>query len=144
MGQGPLMLGDVLIETLKGPLHFGCGGGLLSESLARLGASVVGVDPTPRAIEAAKAHAAEVHRSLANRLVTEPPLTRKLSDAELHGYVLRPLRTEFLCHTQPCERGVKLTSDSCSKKSGYQTQLGIALMAERGRKENPVIRAIEL
>jgi hypothetical protein len=94
--------------------------------------------------KAAKTHAADVHRSLANRLVTEPPLTRKLSLAELHGYVLRPLRTEFLCHTQPCERGVKLTTDSCATKGGYQKQLGMALMADRGRKENPVIKAIKL
>jgi hypothetical protein len=32
--HGPLMLSDVLIETLKGPLHFGCGGGLLLLVLA--------------------------------------------------------------------------------------------------------------
>jgi len=36
----------------------GCGGGLLSESLARLGATVVGVDPTAAAIACARAHAA--------------------------------------------------------------------------------------
>eukprot|EP00622_Pseudochattonella_farcimen_P002771 FR737783.1.p1 GENE.FR737783.1~~FR737783.1.p1 ORF type:complete len:205 (+),score=16.67 FR737783.1:2-616(+) len=36
----------------------GCGGGLLSESLARLGATVVGIDPTSLAVDAAIAHAA--------------------------------------------------------------------------------------
>jgi 2-polyprenyl-6-hydroxyphenyl methylase / 3-demethylubiquinone-9 3-methyltransferase len=38
-------------------LDIGCGGGLLSEPLARLGASVVGADPSRDSIEAAKLHA---------------------------------------------------------------------------------------
>ncbi|GAX10820.1 polyprenyldihydroxybenzoate methyltransferase / 3-demethylubiquinol 3-O-methyltransferase [Fistulifera solaris] len=39
-------------------LDIGCGGGLLSESLARLGATVTGLDPSARLVEAAKQHAA--------------------------------------------------------------------------------------
>ena len=39
-------------------LDVGCGGGLLSESLARLGAQVVALDPTLAAVEAARKHAA--------------------------------------------------------------------------------------
>jgi 2-polyprenyl-6-hydroxyphenyl methylase / 3-demethylubiquinone-9 3-methyltransferase len=39
-------------------LDIGCGGGLLCEPLARLGASVVGADPSPGNIEAARLHAA--------------------------------------------------------------------------------------
>ncbi|XP_077487603.1 ubiquinone biosynthesis O-methyltransferase, mitochondrial-like [Amblyomma americanum] len=38
-------------------LDVGCGGGLLSEPLARLGATVTGIDPTPGSIEVARAHA---------------------------------------------------------------------------------------
>jgi 2-polyprenyl-6-hydroxyphenyl methylase/3-demethylubiquinone-9 3-methyltransferase len=38
-------------------LDIGCGGGILSEPLARLGAEVVGADPSPHNIEAAKLHA---------------------------------------------------------------------------------------
>jgi 2-polyprenyl-6-hydroxyphenyl methylase/3-demethylubiquinone-9 3-methyltransferase len=38
-------------------LDIGCGGGLVSEPLARLGATVTGIDPAPENIEAAKAHA---------------------------------------------------------------------------------------
>jgi len=38
-------------------LDIGCGGGLVSEPLARIGAWVTGIDPAPENIEAAKAHA---------------------------------------------------------------------------------------
>lgn len=40
-------------------LDIGCGGGLLSEPLARLGATVVGADPSGTNIEAARLHAQE-------------------------------------------------------------------------------------
>ena len=39
-------------------LDIGCGAGLLSEPLARLGAQVIGIDPSESNIAAAKAHAA--------------------------------------------------------------------------------------
>jgi 2-polyprenyl-6-hydroxyphenyl methylase / 3-demethylubiquinone-9 3-methyltransferase len=38
-------------------LDVGCGGGLIAEPLARLGASVTGVDPAPQNIAVARAHA---------------------------------------------------------------------------------------
>jgi 2-polyprenyl-6-hydroxyphenyl methylase / 3-demethylubiquinone-9 3-methyltransferase len=46
-------------ESLKGltVLDIGCGGGLVAEPLARLGAAVTGIDPAPENIAAAKAHA---------------------------------------------------------------------------------------
>ncbi len=48
-------------EPLKGLsiLDAGCGGGLIAEPLARLGADVTGIDPSPENIAAAKAHAAQ-------------------------------------------------------------------------------------
>lgn len=39
-------------------LDVGCGGGLVSEPLARLGADVTGLDPSPETIAAARGHAA--------------------------------------------------------------------------------------
>jgi 2-polyprenyl-6-hydroxyphenyl methylase/3-demethylubiquinone-9 3-methyltransferase len=39
-------------------LDVGCGGGLICEPLARLGARVTGLDPAPETIEAARRHAA--------------------------------------------------------------------------------------
>ncbi len=41
-------------------LDIGCGGGLLCEPLARLGARVTGIDPAQKTIAAARAHAAEM------------------------------------------------------------------------------------
>jgi 2-polyprenyl-6-hydroxyphenyl methylase/3-demethylubiquinone-9 3-methyltransferase len=48
------------LDCLKGLriLDIGCGGGLLSEPLARLGAEMVGADPAAANIEAARLHAA--------------------------------------------------------------------------------------
>ncbi|MCO5064865.1 MAG: bifunctional 2-polyprenyl-6-hydroxyphenol methylase/3-demethylubiquinol 3-O-methyltransferase UbiG [Rhizobiaceae bacterium] len=56
MGRDPLAA-----RPLEGVrvLDIGCGGGLLCEPMARLGATVVGVDPAERNIEVARLHAAE-------------------------------------------------------------------------------------
>jgi 2-polyprenyl-6-hydroxyphenyl methylase / 3-demethylubiquinone-9 3-methyltransferase len=49
------------LDSLAGlrMLDIGCGGGILSEPLARLGASVVGIDPSDRNIAVAQRHAAQ-------------------------------------------------------------------------------------
>jgi len=49
------------LDSLKGLriLDIGCGGGILSEPLARLGADMVGVDPAEENIAVASAHAVE-------------------------------------------------------------------------------------
>src|SRR5215475_10302114 len=49
------------LDCLKGLriLDIGCGGGVLSEPLARLGAKILGADPSEENIAAARAHAGE-------------------------------------------------------------------------------------
>lgn len=50
MGLDPA--GKVIIDV-------GCGGGLMAEEVARLGATVIGIDPSAASISTARAHAAE-------------------------------------------------------------------------------------
>jgi 2-polyprenyl-6-hydroxyphenyl methylase/3-demethylubiquinone-9 3-methyltransferase len=55
-------------------LDIGCGGGILSEPLARLGAQVVGADPAVPNIEAAKVHAEGAGLTLDYRATTAEAL----------------------------------------------------------------------
>jgi 2-polyprenyl-6-hydroxyphenyl methylase/3-demethylubiquinone-9 3-methyltransferase len=55
-------------------LDIGCGGGILSEPLARLGAEVTAIDPAPRNIEIAGAHAALGGLSIDYRCTTAEDL----------------------------------------------------------------------
>ncbi|MEM7777014.1 MAG: bifunctional 2-polyprenyl-6-hydroxyphenol methylase/3-demethylubiquinol 3-O-methyltransferase UbiG [Pseudomonadota bacterium] len=50
--------------TGKTVLDVGCGGGLASEPLARLGATVLGIDPAEENIEAARTHATQAGLTL--------------------------------------------------------------------------------
>ena len=52
------------LDCLKGlrMLDIGCGGGILSEPLARLGADIVGADPSEDNIKVARAHAEDARR----------------------------------------------------------------------------------
>jgi 2-polyprenyl-6-hydroxyphenyl methylase / 3-demethylubiquinone-9 3-methyltransferase len=58
-------------------LDIGCGGGLVSEPLARLGASVTGIDPAPENIEAAEAHAAGARVKVDYRAATAEEIAAK-------------------------------------------------------------------
>ncbi|PNB53347.1 3-demethylubiquinone-9 3-O-methyltransferase, partial [Pseudomonas sp. GW531-E2] len=51
-------------------LDIGCGAGLLCEPLSRLGAQVIGVDPSASNIAAAKLHADKSHLSIDYRCTT--------------------------------------------------------------------------
>ena len=55
-------------------LDIGCGGGLVAEPLARLGASVTGIDPAPENIDAAKAHAEGARLEIDYRATTAEAL----------------------------------------------------------------------
>jgi 2-polyprenyl-6-hydroxyphenyl methylase/3-demethylubiquinone-9 3-methyltransferase len=76
------LLGDTraLNEPPERPLEgvriadIGCGGGILSESLAELGASVTGIDPAPNNIAVASRHAAKTGLSIDYRNITAEAL----------------------------------------------------------------------
>jgi len=65
------------LDSLAGlrMLDIGCGGGILSEPLARLGASVVGADPSQANIDAARAHAARSGLAIDYRTTTAEALS---------------------------------------------------------------------
>ncbi len=65
------------LDCLKGLriLDIGCGGGILSEPLARLGASMVGVDPSNKNIEVARTHAGQSDLAIDYRCSTAEELS---------------------------------------------------------------------
>jgi 2-polyprenyl-6-hydroxyphenyl methylase/3-demethylubiquinone-9 3-methyltransferase len=64
------------LDCLKGLrfLDIGCGGGILSEPLARIGAEVVGADPSANNIEVGKLHAAKTGVTVDYRCTTAEAL----------------------------------------------------------------------
>ncbi|GKX35536.1 MAG: ubiquinone biosynthesis O-methyltransferase [Rhizobiaceae bacterium MnEN-MB40S] len=66
-------------------LDIGCGGGLISEPMARMGAQVVGADASETNIEVAKLHAAQSEVDVDYRAVTAEALA---ADGEMFDIVL--------------------------------------------------------
>jgi 2-polyprenyl-6-hydroxyphenyl methylase/3-demethylubiquinone-9 3-methyltransferase len=66
------------LDCLKGLriLDIGCGGGILSEPLARLGADMVGADPAEANVEAARLHAADSGVAVDYRATTAEALAQ--------------------------------------------------------------------
>ncbi len=73
---GRLSLDPFAREPFKGLrfLDIGCGGGLLCEPMARLGANVVGVDPSEKNIKTATVHATEQELEIDYRISTAEDL----------------------------------------------------------------------
>ena len=79
-------------------LDIGCGAGLFAEPLARLGADVIGVDPSPKSIEVARRHAEETGARVTYRAATveelaaEPSRFDVVSAMEVIEHVADPAR----------------------------------------------------
>ncbi len=58
-------------------IDIGCGGGLISEPMARLGANVTGIDPSETNIEVARLHAGEAGLAIDYRATTAETLADK-------------------------------------------------------------------
>lgn len=78
-GRDPSGAGAPGRRTLEGLriVDVGCGAGLLSEPMARLGATVVGVDASSPAIEAARRHAGAQGLEIDYRICAVEDLTRE-------------------------------------------------------------------
>lgn len=66
-------------------LEVGCGGGILSEALARLHSCVVGIDPSKKLINTAREHAAK-DSSIANRIRYEAQVIEEHSQSNSEKY----------------------------------------------------------
>lgn len=97
-------------------LDIGCGGGLLSEPMARLGAEVVGADAAPRNIPVAQVHAQASGLSIDYRFTTAEDLAAAgeqfdvVLNMEVIEHVSDPLAYLTACHDLLKSGGIMLCS----------------------------------
>jgi 2-polyprenyl-6-hydroxyphenyl methylase/3-demethylubiquinone-9 3-methyltransferase len=97
-------------------LDIGCGGGLLSEPMARLGAEVVGADAAPRNIPVAQVHAQASGLSIDYRFTTAEDLAAAgeqfdvVLNMEVVEHVSDPLAYLTACHDLLKSGGIMLCS----------------------------------
>ena len=97
-------------------LDIGCGGGLLSEPMARLGATVVGADAAPRNIPVAQVHAAAQGLTIDYRHTTAEDLAAAgerfdvVLNMEVVEHVSDPLAYLTACHALLNLNGVMICS----------------------------------
>ena len=97
-------------------LDIGCGGGLLAEPMARLGADVVGADAAPRNIPVAQLHAAQSGLSIDYRHTTAEDLAAAgeqfdvVLNMEVVEHVADPLTYLTACQTLLVPGGLMICS----------------------------------
>ena len=109
-------------------LDIGCGGGLISEPMSRLGAKVTGIDASEKNIEVAKLHAKKNSLDI-NYLNTSP---EKLDELEKYDIVLN---LEIVEHVE----NVNLYIKSCNK---LLKQDGLMFTATLNRSLTSYVKAI--
>lgn len=104
-------------------IDVGCGGGLLSEELARRGAQVTGLDAAERALEVARLHAIESGLDIDYRLGTAEALADEEAGQfdlvcclELLEHVPDPARTVAAC-AQLCRPGGSLLFSTINRSA---------------------------
>tara|TARA_B100000700_G_scaffold116691_1_gene131271 strand:+ start:390 stop:1121 length:732 start_codon:yes stop_codon:yes gene_type:complete len=118
---------EKLLSNLK-ILDIGCGGGLISEPMSRLGGSVTGIDASIRNIEIAKIHAKK--NNLKINYINTSPEQKKISDK--FDIVLN---LEVVEHVQNLDIFLKASSDLLKKD-------GIMFIATINRTFESYIKAI--
>ncbi len=96
-------------------LDYGCGGGLLSESLAQLGAKVVSVDQSARTIDFARAHAVQMNLPIHYVHGTVDTLDDRYFSYDCFDAVCA---LECLEHVQSPQR-LMVSLSSCLRLGGY-------------------------
>ncbi|MCB1337481.1 MAG: bifunctional 2-polyprenyl-6-hydroxyphenol methylase/3-demethylubiquinol 3-O-methyltransferase UbiG [Maritimibacter sp.] len=97
-------------------LDIGCGGGLLSEPMARLGAEVVGADAAPRNIPVARIHAEQSGLDIDYRHTTAEALAAAgerfdvVLNMEVVEHVASPIDYLTACHDLLKPGGITITS----------------------------------